>query len=95
VQIRSAECSACLICVSACPAENALQFALPPRKAAAAAQRWYSRALGPAAVAAALAYIFLGLVLWARATSHWNTNVPNEVYMRLVPKANSVSHPGI
>ena len=95
VQIRSAECSACMICVAACPAENALQFALPPRKAAAPAQRWYRRALGPVAVTAALAYIFLGLVLWARAGNHWNTNVPNEVYMHLVPRANSVGHPGI
>jgi polyferredoxin len=95
VQIRSAECSACMICVAACPAENALQFALPPRKAGAPALRWYRRALGPVAVTAALAYIFLGLVLWARATNHWNTIVPSEVYMRLVPRANSVSHPGI
>ena len=95
VQIRSAECSACMICVASCPAENALQFALPPRKAATAAQRWYRRALGPVVVTAALAYIFLGLVLWARASNHWNTNVPNEVYMHLVPKANSVAHPGI
>lgn len=95
IQIRSAECSACMICVAACPAENALQFALPPRKAAAPAQRWYRRALSPVVVTAALAYIFLGLVLWARATNHWKTNVPNEVYMHLVPKANSVTHPGI
>ena len=95
VQIRSAECSACMICVAACPAENALQFALPPRKAATPSQRWYRRALGPLAVTAALAYIFLGLVLWARAGNHWNTNVPNEVYMHLVPRANSVTHPGI
>jgi polyferredoxin len=95
LQIRSAECSACMICVAACPAENALQFALPPRKAAASAQRWYRRALSPLVVSAALAYIFLGLVLWAHATNHWQTNVPREVYMRLVPKANSVTHPGI
>ncbi len=95
VQIRSAECSACMACVAACPAENALQFALPPRKAAVPAQRWYRRALGPVAVTAALAYIFLGLVLWARATNHWQTNVPREVYMHLVPRANSVTHPGI
>ncbi len=95
VQIRSAECSACMACVAACPAENALQFALPPRKAVASAQRWYRRALGPVAVTAALAYIFFGLVLWARASNHWKTDVPNEVYMHLVPKANSVTHPGI
>ncbi len=95
VQIRSAECSACMICVSACPAENALQFALPPRNLGSASQRWYRRALGPVAVTATLAYIFLGLVLWARASNHWKTNVPNEVYMHLVPRANSVTHPGI
>jgi len=93
-QIRSAECSACMACVAACPAENALQFALPPRRAAAPAQRWYRRALGPVAVTAALAYIFLGLVLWAHATGHWETDVPRDLYMRLVPRANSATHPG-
>ena len=95
VQIRSAECSACMICVAACPAENALQFSLPPRKAAAPAQRWYRRALSPVGVTVALTYLFLGLVLWAHATNHWQTNVSREVYMHLVPKANSVTHPGI
>jgi len=95
VQIRSAECAGCMACVAVCPAQDALQFALHPRKAAAPAQRWYRRALGPVAVTAALAYIFLGLVLWARASNHWNTNVPNDVYMHLVPKAKSVTHPGI
>jgi len=95
VQIRSAECSACMICVSVCPAGNALQFALPPRQAAAPAQRWYRRALSPVVVTVALAYIFLGFVLWAHATNHWQTHVPREVYMHLVPTANSVTHPGI
>ncbi len=95
LQIRSAECSACMVCVAACPAENALQFGLPPRKAATPAQRWSRRAVGPAAVAAVLAYIFLGFVLWAHATNHWQTNVPNEMYMRLVPSSQTVTHPGM
>jgi polyferredoxin len=95
VQIRSAECSACMVCVAACPAENALQFALPPRRAGTAADRWYRRTIRPLALTAVLAYLFLGLVLWARATNHWQTNVPREVYMRLVPQANVVSHPGM
>jgi hypothetical protein len=60
-----------------------------------AAQRWYRRGVGPVALAAALAYIFFGLVLWARASNHWQTNVPREVYLHLVPRANSVTHPGI
>jgi polyferredoxin len=95
VQIRSAECTACMECVMVCPAENALQFALPPRSATTPAQRWYRRAIGPIALTGILAYLFFGLVLWARATNHWQTNVPNEVYLHLVPRANSVSHPGM
>ena len=84
-----------MVCVAACPAENALQFALPAHKAEAAPQRWYRRKLGPVAVMALLAYIFFGAVLLARATNHWQTNIPREVYMSLVPHSNSVSHPGI
>ncbi len=95
VQIRSAECSACMVCVAACPAENALQFALPPQRAVAAPQRWYRRRLAPVAVTAILAYIFFGAVLLARATNHWQTNIPRDVYMTLVPHPNRVSHPGI
>jgi polyferredoxin len=93
MQIRSAECSACMVCVAACPAQNALQFSLPPRRAAAPAQRWFSRALGPLAVTGILAYIFFGLILFARATNHWQTNIPRAVYMNLVPHANEVTHP--
>ncbi len=95
MQIRSAECSACLVCVAACPAESALQFALPPRKAATSTGRWYRRGLSPVAVTALLAYIFFGVVLWAHATNHWQTHLPREMYMQLVPDANRVSHPGM
>lgn len=94
VQIRSAECTACMICVAACPAENGLQFSLPPRRGGDAKRRWYHRALGPWAVAGIVAYVFLGAVLVARTTNHWRTDIPREVYMRLVPNANELSHPG-
>lgn len=95
VQIRSVECSACMACVAACPAQDALQLALPPRKAATPALRWYRRSLSPIAVVCVLAYIFFGIVLYARATNHWKTDLPREVYMHLVPRANSLSHPGM
>lgn len=95
VQIRSAECTACLECVAACQTEDALQFALPPRRKAAPAQRWYRRAAGPAAVTAALAFIFFGFVLTARATNHWHTNMPRQMYMYLVPHADEITHPGM
>jgi len=95
VQIRSVECTACLECVAVCSAENALQFALPARKAPTPAQRWNRRALSPMAVACVIAYLFFGIVLYARATNHWKTELPREVYLRLVPHANELSHPGM
>jgi polyferredoxin len=93
VQIRSVECAACLQCVAACPAENALQFALAPRKAPTAAQRWYRRVLSPVVVTCVIAYLFFGIVLYARVTGHWKTDLPREVYMELVPNADHLSHP--
>lgn len=94
VQIRSAECNACMTCVAACPAKNALQFALPPKSVAQPEQRWQQRSLRPLVVAAALVYIFIGVVLIARATNHWQTNLPRDVYMRLVPHASELEHAG-
>lgn len=95
VQIRSVECSACMACVAACPAQDALQFALPPRQAETAERRWYKRALSPVAVTFVLAYIFFGIVLYARATNHWHADLPRDVYMHLVPRVNQFGHPGM
>jgi polyferredoxin len=95
VQIRSVECTACMECVAVCPAENALQLSLAPRRAPAPAGRWRGRALKPIAVAFVVAYIFFGMVLLARTTSHWQTNLPRAIYFDLVPHANDVTHPGM
>ncbi len=93
VRIRSAECSSCMVCIAACPVEHGLQFALPPKKSAA--ERWRGRIASPRAVAAILAFLFLGTVLFARMTGHWRTNLPREIYAQLVPHANEVTHPGM
>ena len=95
MQIRSVECTACMACVAACPAQDALQFSLVPKKAATPAERWGQRALSPIAVAAVLACIFFGLVVVAKTTGHWQTNLPREVYMDLVSHANDAAHPGM
>jgi polyferredoxin len=95
VQIRSAECTACMACVAACPAAEALQLALPPRRAATARERWARRGLRPAVVVAIIAYFFFGAVLFARATNHWRTDMPRAAYLQLVPQANRLTHPGI
>jgi polyferredoxin len=98
LQIRSLECTSCMECVAVCPAENALQFSLPPRAlpsaqtGRSAAARWRNRALDPRAIAAVLALIFFGFVGLARATGHWQTNIPRDVYMQMVPHADDYGH---
>ena len=72
-----------------------LQLSLVPRKAATPAERWRRRVLSPFAVAAVLACIFLGLVVVAKATGHWQTNLPRDVYMDLVSHAREAGHPGM
>ncbi len=95
LQIGSAECSARMTCIAVCPAQDALQLALPPRKTVQPAARWARRALSPFAVACIVAYLFFGVVLYARVTNHWKSDLPREVYMQLVPHAGDLSHPGM
>ena len=84
VQIRSAECIGCLECVAVCPAEGALDLKT------AAPRRWRVPAW---AVAAGVAGIFFGIVLGAQMAGHWGTQVPDEVYRELIPRAREFSHP--
>ncbi len=95
IQIRTVECTGCMECVAVCSTQDALQFALPPRRANTAAERWRRRVVTPLAFCAVLAYIFFGVVLFAHATNHWQTNLPQSIYMQLVPRANQLTHPGM
>jgi polyferredoxin len=95
VQIQSAECTGCMACVAACSAQDALQFSLAPRKAATPAERWKARVASPRIVAAAVACIFIGLVIFAKATGHWQTNLPRAMYTELVSHAREAGHPGL
>ncbi|HWR36526.1 MAG TPA: 4Fe-4S binding protein [Clostridia bacterium] len=91
VQIRSAECTACLECVAVCPAEGALQIAVGVPLIAPKPQR----RLSPVALAAGIALVFLGLVGFAKTAGYWDTDIPRDLYMQLVPSANQASHPGL
>ena len=113
ITIHSAECTGCLSCIAICPAENALNFALPPhsdptysstafpsnpetspaaRSLALSNARWQHRALQPRTVVLILAVLFFGLITFARATHHWQTNLPRSVYQQLVPHADDYNH---
>ena len=82
IQIRSAECTACLECVAVCPAEGALYLTAPRR-----------RRVSPWVVAAGIAVLFLGTVGFAKVTGKWDTILSRHVYMQLVPHADEATHP--
>ena len=82
ITITSVECTGCLECVAACPAEGALQIAVGRRKRLPA---W--------AMAAAIALLFIGIAGYARAAGYWHTEIPQAVYMQLIPRADELSHP--
>ncbi len=82
VTIQSAECVGCLQCVAVCPAEGALYLSLPKRRRAPA---W--------AMAAGIAVVFLGGYGLAVSTGHWNTELPDRVYLELTPHADEFGHP--
>jgi len=75
-------------CVAVCPAQGALQMALPE------VRRIPNRGQIPAwAMAAGIAAVFFGIVGFAKTAGYWTTNVPRGAYLQLVPHADEASHP--
>jgi hypothetical protein len=46
-------------------------------------------------MAAGIAIVFFGLVGYAKITDQWNTELPQQVYLYLVPNANEQHHPTV
>jgi polyferredoxin len=87
VTIKSAECTGCLECVAVCPAEGALQMALPALIPAR------KKRMPTWAFAAGVAILFFGIIGFAKSAGYWKSEVPQAVYQQLVPHANEASHP--
>lgn len=81
IQVRSAECTACLECVAVCPVQGALDASVGRRRVPV----WL--------LAAGIAVVFLGLTGWAQLSGHWRTDLPSEVYLDLIPRAHEFRHP--
>jgi polyferredoxin len=86
VQIRSAECIGCLECVAVCPAQDALSLNLIGSTGA-------RRRVPAWQLAAGIAIIFFGLVGSAKLTGHWQTHLPDQIVLKLVPAAGEQQHP--
>ena len=83
LSVKSPECTGCMECVAACPARGALDLAVVRR-----------RRIPVEAMAVGIALIFLALVAVAHLTGHWHTSLSDDVYRALVPKTDSLTHPG-
>ena len=88
IQIRSAECMACMECVAVCPAKDALSLRLIGSGGARRQMRAWQ-------VAAGIGLILFGLVAYAKLSDHWQTHLPPQVFLKLVPAANEQHHPMI
>ena len=86
IQIRSAECTGCLECVAVCPAQNALSLNLIGSTGARHRVPAWQLATG-------IGIIFVGLVGYAKLTDHWQTHLPQQVFLKLVPAASEQHHP--
>ena len=82
LNVRSAECTACLECVAVCPAKGALQMSPPGR-----------RILPAWALAIGIAAVFLGIVMVAKFTGGWHSHVADAIYLQLIPRAAGFIHP--
>jgi ferredoxin len=83
LSVKSPECTGCLECVAACPARGALDLAVVRK-----------RRIPVGAMAVGIALIFLGVVALAKLTGHWHTSLSDDIYRTLVPKSDSLTHPG-
>ncbi len=81
IQIRSAECTGCLDCVEACPVSGALAMETVGR-----------RRVSAPVMAGAAAALFVGAVVLARATGHWEGAIPMELYRHWIAAAETLSH---
>lgn len=88
VQIRSAECLGCMECVASCPVEDALGMQVIGVPASRA-----TRFFHPEWMAAGVMAIFLGCVIAAKLTGHWDSAIPDHVYQQLIPMVDEFGHP--
>lgn len=86
VQICSAECTGCLECVAVCPAKDTLMTAAPyALKTRRTVPAW--------AIAAMVSVTFFTSVGYAKLSRHWDTKLPKQVFLQLVPVASEQRHP--
>ncbi|WP_082118923.1 4Fe-4S binding protein [Pragia fontium] len=91
IQVRTVECTACMSCVESCPAKDTLVFSLTKPKGIPGAT--HSLGLSGMAVALMLTLILAGTIGYAKFAGHWDTQLPEQFYYRLIPASQQLGHP--
>ncbi|MEC4686421.1 MAG: 4Fe-4S binding protein [Nitrospirota bacterium] len=81
-RLYSPECTGCLTCVSHCPAQGALDLALPGK-----------RRINPVIYILLIITLFWGGIMIAKAAGYWKSNVTYEQYKKIVPHLKELEHP--
>jgi len=81
-RVSSPECTGCLTCISRCPAEGALDPALPGR-----------RRVNAVIHIVLVITLFWGGIAVARAAGYWRSNVTYKEYKKIIPHLDELEHP--
>jgi len=80
--VRSPECNGCLTCVSNCPSKGALDMGVTERFR-----------IRPEFFIISVIGLFFGLILIAKITGNWHSNVSYDELKALIPYIDLLSHP--
>ncbi|OEH84738.1 hypothetical protein BHU72_07850 [Desulfuribacillus stibiiarsenatis] len=81
-EVYSPECTSCMACIDACPKQEALQYQFVSNQNSF--KRW--------ALPVSILGIYFGVMFTAIVLGFWQTELDHEVYLRLIPYINSISH---
>jgi polyferredoxin len=78
--VLTPECSACMLCVEACPVKDTLTVQVAGKKV----NKWV--------IPVAFFIVFAATVITAKLTGHWNTIISYEDFKVLIPMVNNIGH---
>jgi polyferredoxin len=78
--VLTPDCTACMSCVEACPVKDTLNMTVATKKV----NKWL--------IPSIFFGLFFLLVIVAKLTGNWNTNITYEEFKQLIPYINSIGH---
>ncbi|MEH2920367.1 4Fe-4S binding protein [Samsonia erythrinae] len=97
IQVRNAECTACMTCIESCPVASTLHFSLinpsGSQTGDSAKPLWRETALSGIAMTVLVLGILFGIIGFAMYIGGWDSPIPEQIYFRLIPGSQSIGHP--